>query len=438
MRISVFGLGYVGAVTSACFAELGNDVVGVDIAAAKVDMVKSGKSPIHEPELEPMLARHVASGKLTATTDTQAAARGTDLSLICVGTPSKPNGSLNTHYVERVCEEIGDALKTKNEYHVVVIRSTSLPHVCEEVFVPILEKHGGKKAGEGFGFAVHPEFLREGTAVKDFFHPPRTIIGTHDQRCGKIIASLYDKIDAPMLITTPRAAMMVKYTDNAFHALKVAFGNEIGRVCKQLGIDSQDVMKIVCQDTKLNISPLYLRPAFAFGGSCLPKDLRAITHQAMRMDVEAPLLRGILASNDAHIDALMQLVQRVETRKIGLFGLTFKSGTDDLRESAAVRLAERLIGRGYDVAIYDPHVSLSKLVGANRQYIENQIPHLARLLRETDAEVLAHGDVLIVTDSKFDWETAKRNMKSGQTIIDVDGKGKSIFAGDLRYTGLCW
>jgi GDP-mannose 6-dehydrogenase len=437
-RISIFGLGYVGAVSAGCFAERGHPVVGVDVSEAKVNLLAAGKSPIMEAGLEELLTKHAKAGRLTATTDAAEAVANTDLSLICVGTPSAADGTPDISYVSRVCEQIGRALREKREKHLVIVRSTTLPWMADEIFLPILERESGKRAGEGFAFAVHPEFLREGTAVHDFFHPPKTVIGTHDEWAARVIGSLYDGITAPLQVTTPPVAMMVKYTDNTFHALKVAFANEIGRVCKKWDVDAQEVMALVCQDVKLNISPAYLRPAFAFGGSCLPKDVRAMVRQGGKSGASLPLLSEILRSNDAHLLEVVEWVRKAGAARVGMFGVTFKAGTDDLRESAAARVAQRLADDGCEVLIHDPRVSVERLIGANKQYVDEQIPTLANMMRTRAEDVIERTDLVIVTDPGFDWAWAAGRLRPEQTIIDVEGPGKRVMGSDPRYVGICW
>jgi GDP-mannose 6-dehydrogenase len=436
--ISIFGLGYVGAVSAGCFAERGHAVVGVDVAPAKVELLAAGKSPILESGLDALLAKHAKSGRLTATTDAARAVAATDISIICVGTPSAPDGSPDVSAVARVCEQIGQALKAKRQKHLVVVRSTTLPWMADDVFLPILERESGKQGGDGFAFAVHPEFLREGTAVHDFFHPPKTVIGAHDESAARQIAALYAGIDAPVLVTTPAVAMMVKYTDNTFHALKVAFANEIGRACKKWHIDAQEVMALVCKDTKLNISPAYLRPAFAFGGSCLPKDVRAMVRESEKSGASLPLLSEILRSNDTHMLDVVELVRKTGARRVGMFGVTFKSGTDDLRESAAARVAQRLADDGVEVLIHDPRVDVRSLVGANRQYVDEKIPNLSQMMRRDADEVMDNADLVVVVDTGFDWQWARQKLRDDQTILDVEGPGKSVMGADPRYVGICW
>jgi len=396
MRISVFGLGYVGCVSAACLASRGHEVVGVDVNPVKVDLVRDGKAPVVEDRIGELTAEVVSSGALRATSDVAGAIAATDISLICVGTPSEPNGSLSTAFLERVTEEIGEQLAAKQGRHTVVFRSTMLPGTCLELLVPILEKASGRTAGVDFGVAVNPEFLREGTSVKDFFEPPKTVIGEIDDATGDIVAELYEGLPGDVFRVPIPVAEMAKYADNAFHGLKIGFANELGAICRALGLDSHRVMDVFLADRKLNISPAYLRPGFAFGGSCLPKDLRGLVYAAHRADVSVPILAHVLASNDEHLRRAFDLVARTGKRRIGLFGLSFKPGTDDLRESPLVELAERLLGKGYDLRIYDANVSLSRLMGANREYIEGRLPHLGQLLASSVEEVLDHAEVCLV------------------------------------------
>src|SRR5688572_2281552 len=348
--VSVFGLGYVGCVSAACFAKEGHTVVGVDVSSAKVDMIQRGQATIVEQGIGELVAEMRSAGRLSATTDVVDAVRRTDISLICVGTPSRPNGSLDLSYVERVCAQIGEALKTKDTRHTIVVRSTVLPGSTETIAIPALEGASGLKAGRDFGIAMNPEFLREGTSIKDFYDPPFTLIGTEDEATGAAVASLYAGIGAPVHVTATRVAEMIKYACNCFHGLKVGFANEIGNVCKALGVDSHEVMRLFCEDTKLNISPAYLRPGFAFGGSCLPKDLRAITYRARQLDVPTPILAATLESNAAQIDHAFDMIMAHGKKRVGVLGLAFKAGTDDLRESPNVTLIERLIGKGVQLA----------------------------------------------------------------------------------------
>ncbi|WP_113704537.1 nucleotide sugar dehydrogenase [Nonomuraea lactucae] len=400
MRISVFGLGYVGCVSAACLASMGHEVVGVDVNPAKVELVSAGRAPVVEERIGELTADVVRAGALRATTDAEAAVRASDVSLVCVGTPSAANGSLSTRHLERVAEQIGAALAPPGgggeRGHAVVFRSTMLPGTCERLLVPILEGASGLRAGTGFGVAVNPEFLREGSSVRDFFEPPRTVIGESDPATGDLVASLYAGLPGEVFRVPVAVAEMTKYADNAFHGLKISFANELGAVCQALGLDSHAVMDVFLADHKLNISPAYLRPGFAFGGSCLPKDLRGLVYAAQRADVSVPLLSHVLPSNEAHLQRAFELVVAADSRKVGLFGLSFKPGTDDLRESPLVELAERLLGKGYDLRIYDQNVTLSRLMGANRDYIRQRLPHLGDLLTTSADEVLEHADVCVI------------------------------------------
>ena len=399
MRVSVFGLGYVGCVSAACLASLGHEVIGVDVNQVKVDLVNDGKAPVVEERIGELIAEVVRTGALRATGDVREAIMDSEVSLVCVGTPSEPNGSLCTTYLERVTEQIGAALAEGAEQggrHTVVFRSTMLPGTCLNLLVPILEKNVGGTAGVGFGVAVNPEFLREGTSVRDFFDPPKTVIGELDPASGDAVMALYDGLPGEVFRVPLPTAEAIKYADNAFHGLKIGFANELGAVCQALGVDSHQVMDVFLADRKLNISPAYLRPGFAFGGSCLPKDLRSLVHAAQRADVSVPILAHVLPSNSDHLQRAVDLVERTGKRQIGMFGLSFKPGTDDLRESPLVELAERLFGKGYDLRIYDANVNLSRLIGANREYIENRLPHLAQLLADSVGEVLEHAEVCLV------------------------------------------
>lgn len=406
MRISVFGLGYVGCVSAACLASQGHDVIGVDVNPTKIDLITRGLPPVVEERIGELTKEVVAAGKLVATTDVAAAIAGTEISLICVGTPSAPNGSLSTVYLERVAEEIGTAIGTiiaeaetagtTPPRHTVVFRSTMLPGTCLQTLVPILEKASGRTAGIDFGVAVNPEFLREGTSVRDYFDPPKTVIGQFDDASGDAVAALYDGLPGDVFRVEIPIAEMAKYADNSFHGLKIGFANELGAICQAIGLDSHRVMDVFLADRKLNISPAYLRPGFAFGGSCLPKDLRGLVYAARRADVAVPILEHVLSSNDEHLRRAFEFIAATGKRKVGLFGLSFKPGTDDLRESPLVELAERLLGKGFDLRIYDANVTLSRLMGANREYIESRLPHLGELLSSSVEDVYAHAEVCVI------------------------------------------
>lgn len=440
MRIAVFGLGYVGSTSAGCLALQGHEVIGVDTNPHKVELINQGQSPIIESEVGEIIAEMVSIGRLRATEDAREAVAASDISLICVGTPSRANGSLSLKYVRNVAADIGTALGEKDDFHVVTVRSTMLPGSLDEEITPILEEKSGKRAGVGFGVAVNPEFLREGSAVKDYFEPSFTLVGAEDPRSGKMVESLYAAIDAPVVHTDVRTAEMEKYVSNAFHALKVAFANEIGVLCKAMKIDSHRVMEIFARDTKLNISDRYLTPGFAFGGSCLPKDLRAMNHRARRLDLQLNVLDAILPSNQVHIDRAVDMVQRSGSRRVGIMGLSFKAGTDDLRESPIVQLAEILLGKGYDLRIYDPNVSLSQLTGANKSYISQVIPHIAALLVEEMEELIEHAEVVVLGNRVPDSEGVIEQLKPGQMIIDLIriDPAENHFNGTIQYEGVCW
>ena len=436
MRISIFGIGYVGCVSAACFAHAGHDVIGVDVNPTKVGIINNGKSPIVEPQMNELIHDVVKSGKLRATTDSMEAVKASDISLVCVGTPSKPNGSLDLGHVARVCEEIGAALATKDTHHTVVIRSTMLPGSIETVAQPALEKTSRKKAGKEFGVCVNPEFLREGTSVKDFYAPPFTLIGADDEETAKIVGNLYTNIDAPVFTTSIKTAEMVKYVCNCFHALKVSFANEIGNICKALELDSHEVMKVFCADTKLNLSPYYLKPGFAFGGSCLPKDLRAVSYKAKELDVDVPLLSAITVTNKLQVEKALDMVLSAGNKQVGVLGFSFKAGTDDLRESPMVTLIETLLGKGLDLVIYDRDVSLARLFGSNKAYIEEEIPHIAKLMRGSIDEVLDAANTIVIGNRSEEFRQIESRLRPDQTVIDL----VRLFdrtSGD-GYQGICW
>jgi len=438
MQVSVFGLGYVGSVSAASFAADGHHVIGVDVNPDKVAAINAGRSPIVEPGLEDVLARTVAEGRLRATTDTADAVRETEVSLLCVGTPSRRNGSLDLTYLERVSEQIGASLRDKSSYHVVVVRSTVLPGTTHGVVIPALERESGKTYGDGFGVSVNPEFLREGTALKDFRKPPLTLVGHNHAADASGTIALYQSIDAPLVSTSISVAEMMKHTSNAWHALKICFANEIGNLCKRVGVDSHDVMDIFCRDEKLNLSSCYLKPGFAFGGSCLPKDVRALQYRAKELDVELPVISQILPSNRLQIQQAFDQVMDTGRKKIGLLGFSFKAGTDDLRESPIVILAEQLLGKGLSVCIYDKNVSLAKLVGSNKEYIEKQIPHLSSLLCNAVDEVIEKSEVIVVGNQSPEFADALRKCRADQIIIDL--VRLPIYGSLLQadYRGICW
>jgi len=437
VNVSVFGLGYVGAVTCACLANDRHTVIGADPNSAKVEVINTGGSPIIEKDVDRLIANAVQEKRLRATTAADDAVMHTDLSIVCVGTPSQLNGNLDLKFVRKACEEIGRAIRAKKRHHVVVMRSTMLPGSMHGVVIPTLEEASGAKNGDGFDICINPEFLREGTAVHDFYNPPKTVIGEENPRAGDLLATLYAKLTAPMIRCSIETAEMVKYADNAWHATKVAFANEIGSLAKTLGIDSHAVMDIFCQDTKLNISRAYLRPGFAFGGSCLPKDMRALTYCGRVHDLELPLLNGALRSNELHVDRGLKTITGKGKRKISILGLSFKAGTDDLRESPMVEIVERLIGKGYDLRIYDRSVNVSSLIGANREFVFNHIPHISRLTVPTLDDALKHGEVVVIGNSDPEFQTALNRLAPSQQIVDFVRIG-NYRSQEGKYDGIGW
>ena len=435
VRVTVFGLGYVGCVTAACLAELNHDVLGIDVDETKVSMVNAGRSPIIEPQLEELIQRGVTSGRLRAATELQDPA---EIVLVCVGTPSNENGSLGLDQMVRVIREIGEWLQRSSGKLIVVIRSTVLPGTLESTIIPGLERHSGKKCGADFQVCMNPEFMRETTAVADFFNPPFTVVGTNDKQTANSVAELFKTIAAPIHRTTIREAEMVKYACNAFHAVKVCFSNEVGNLSKRLGIDSHRVLEILCADKKLNLSPSYMKPGFAFGGSCLPKDLRAIVYKAKQEDLEMPVIASSLASNSQQIEFAFSMIRKTGKRRIGVLGLSFKSGTDDLRESPIVSLIERLIGKGYKVSVYDEEVSLAKLYGANRRYIEQTIPHISSLMAGSLNDVFDASDVVVISKKTSNFAEAVKTYGCNHNIIDLVRLWPELYDTPNNYDGICW
>ncbi len=435
-RLSVFGMGYVGCVSAACFAKEGHTVIGVDVNPTKVGIINGGHSPIVEEGIDELVGEMVAAGRLKATESVTDAISGTEISLVCVGTPSNTNGSLDLRYVERVSEQIGAALADKDDVHTVVIRSTVLPGTVQDLVVPALERTSGKSVAAGeIQVCMNPEFLRESTSIKDFYDPPFTLIGGTSQAASETAAQLYEGIDAPLYQTDIKIAEMVKYICNCFHGLKVAFANEVGNVAKQLGVDSHEVMEIFCQDTKLNLSPYYLKPGFAFGGSCLPKDIRGAQYLARDLEVQTPVLGSILPSNDRQIQLAVERILAKGNRRIAILGMSFKAGTDDLRESPMVTLIEALIGRGMELAIYDRNVSKAQVMGANKEYIEGEIPHIWSLMSDDLDAVVRHGDTVVVAHKNDEFQKALSKTREGQVIVDLV---RIPFEGEGEYDGLCW
>ena len=437
MKISIFGLGYVGAVSAGCLAKDGHSVIGVDPYQPKVDLINEGKTPVIEKDIGEIMEKAVADGLLRATQDIREAVSGSDISLICVGTPSQLNGSLDLKYVRKVCEEIGAALREKDDFHVVVARSTMLPGSMRSVVIPTLEEYSGKKAGTDFGVCNNPEFLRESTAVYDYYNPPKTVIGETDEKAGDLLAGIYAHLDAPLVRTSVETAEMVKYTDNVWHALKVGFANEIGNICKSVGIDGHEVMDIFCKDTKLNLSSYYMKPGFAFGGSCLPKDVRALTYKARTADIDVPILNAIMPSNQHQIENGLAMITEKGSKKIGILGFSFKAGTDDLRESPLVEVIERLIGKGYDIRLYDRNVKIASLVGANKDYILNHIPHISGLMVDSIESVLDHAETIVIGNGAEEFRDIPQRISGGQVIVDLVRitEGRSI---EGKYDGICW
>src|SRR5262245_6512715 len=435
MRINVYGLGYVGCVSAVCLANLGHDVTGIDVDDVKLNMLNEGLSPIVEPGLQEAIHQALTSKRLQVMADHIGPA---EVSMICVGTPSNGNGSLRLEHVLKVTEQIGDRLRDIDFYHVVIVRSTVLPGTVSDTIIPILEKRSQKTAGPDFGVCMNPEFMREGTAIKDFYEPIFTLIGELNERSGNIGEEIYNHIKAPVIHTDIKVAEMTKYVCNAFHALKVVFANEIGNICKQLDIDSHEVMRIFCMDRKLNISSYYFNPGFAFGGSCLPKDMRALLHRANQLDLEPTLLRAILVSNNKQIDTAFDMIKKTGKKQIGILGLSFKYGTDDLRESPIVDLIERLIGKGYKVKVYDDDVAFSNIFGANKRYIEHVIPHIACLIKESVQQVVDDTDIIVVGKKSPGFADIVASLDKDKIVIDLvrilsdSGKYHS------NYEGICW
>lgn len=438
-RVSVFGLGYVGTVTAACLAHRGNHVVGVDLSPAKVEAMDSGRSPIVEPQVSELTSAGHSACRLHATVDAASAVSDTNISFLCVGTPSLRNGKLDLGHIEPVCREIGNALRKKNSFHLVVLRSTVLPGTAESIVVPTLEKASGRTMGRDFGVCVNPEFMREGTAVADFLEPAITIIGAADAAHSSVLRELYAWVPGKVFETSFRSAELVKYVCNTWHAVKVSFANEVGTLAKQLGVDAESVIDIFTADTKLNVSASYLKPGFAFGGSCLPKDVRALHYRAKELDLELPLLESILPSNEAHLNRAVEMVLETGKRNVAVLGLSFKAATDDLRESPQVQLVKRLLGEGRQVQIWDDNVALGRLIGSNRQYIEQVIPHIGSLLRPSFEETLRDAEVVVIATRGVDRETLKKNLRPDHLVIDLVNleKARRPIEG-ASYEGMCW
>ena len=438
MNISIFGLGYVGAVSLACLARDGHKVVGVDVDAAKLALIAEGKTPVVEEGMVELMANVMKSGRVSVTTDVDQAVLGSELSLICVGTPSAPNGSQDLSAMLKLAHDLGRAMRGKTGGHVFVFRSTLVPGTVEDLLRPIMEQESGKRDGEGFHVCFQPEFLREGTSIRDYDRPPFTIVGANSEHALEKLKALFGHLPCKIHATSIRAAEMVKYCCNNFHALKITFANETARLCEALGVDAFEVMNLVCGDTQLNISPAYLKPGFAFGGSCLPKDLRATMYLAKSRDVELPMLGHVLQSNRVHAEHAIAKVLASGRRRVGMIGLSFKTGTDDLRESPLVHMAEQFIGKGLNLLVYDPEVHLSRLLGANRRFIEQHVPHIGSLMRENIEAVIGESEVLVVgLSDKKSFEALARHVRADQIVFDlVNLPQRGALRG--KVIGLCW
>jgi GDP-mannose 6-dehydrogenase len=437
--ISVFGLGYVGTVTAGCLAHKGNKVIGVDLNQGKVEALNSGNSPIVEPRVSQIIAECHQAGRLQATDSAEKAVLNSDISILCVGTPSLRNGKLDLGNIEPVCREIGEILERKKSFHLVVLRSTVLPGTAETIVVPTLEAASGKRIGSDLGVCVNPEFMREGTAVADFLEPAMTVIGAADKSHSAIVRELYAWAPGRIFETSFRAAEMVKYVCNAWHAVKVTFANEIGTLARELEVDAEAIMEIFVSDTKLNIAATYLKPGFAFGGSCLPKDVRALNYRAKELDLKLPLFESIMPSNEEHLERAVDLVLETGKRKIAMLGLSFKAATDDLRESPQVQLVKRLLGEGHEIQIWDDNVSLGRLIGSNRDYIEQVIPHIGSLLKTNLEEVLKGADVVVIGTHGIDRDILQKNIRQDQVVIDLVNLEKARRPQSAAaYKGICW
>jgi GDP-mannose 6-dehydrogenase len=431
-------MGYVGCVTAACLAKAGHSVTGVDINLLKVEMINAGKSPIIEKGLDDMISESVRHGALKATTNYVTAVLESEISLVCVGTPSNGNGSPDLNGMKAVAEQIGRAMDSKSSYHCVVFRSTVLPGTVRKQLIPILTRHSNGVVHRDFDVCFNPEFLREGTAVADFYDPPLTVIGHETCRGAEVVAALYDKVDGPVERTTYEIAEMVKYAANSFHALKVTFANEIGVICKSIGIDSHRVMDLFIQDRTLNISSAYLKPGFAFGGSCLPKDVRAILHKAKEMDLALPVMSSVLESNRLHIQRAIDRILSTKRKRVGVLGLGFKPGTDDMRESPVVTLVEALVGKGCHVTIYDPDVFLGRVFGTNKEFIEQEIPHISSLMCSSIDAVISQSDLIVICQIREEFRNAIAYSSGDKIILDLVRIGRDISVMPESYEGLCW
>lgn len=437
-KISVFGLGYVGAVSLACLARDGHEITGVDIDPSKLELLRRGQAPIVETGIQELMRAVMHGGGVTVTDSVRDAILATDLSFVCVGTPASSNGNQDLSAITRIAEQIGAVLPEKASRHVIVIRSTVKPGTIEEIIQPAIERASGLKSGRDFSLCFQPEFLREGTSINDYDHPPLTVVGTDDPYAAELLHSVFGHLPCEFVQTSIRTAEMLKYACNAFHAVKVTFANEIGRLSQAIGVDSHEVMKLLCMDRQLNISNAYLRPGFAFGGSCLPKDLKALLYTAKTKDVELPMLSNVLPSNAAHIEHAIEAVLASGKRSVGMIGLSFKSGTDDLRESPFVIMAERFIGKGLQLCIYDPEVHIARLIGANRRFIEESIPHIASLMTPEIEKLIRDADVLVVAMKSPEVIAAlQAHARPDQLLLDIAVlPDRNAFGAEYR--GMCW
>ena len=435
MKISIFGLGYVGCVSLGCLAKNGHHVIGVDTNHAKVDQINSGRATIIEKDVDKIIAEQRMAGRISATTDNLLAVKGSDISIIAVGTPSTDKGHLNLQYIFKVAENIGEALKHKNTFHIIAIRSTIMPGTCDK-FAEIVEYNSGKKRNEDFALVDNPEFLREGTAVKDYYNPPLTLIGSDNMKAAEKVAKLYRQLPAEIIITDLKIAEIMKYINNTYHALKISFSNEIGNICSELGIDSHEVMDIFCKDKQLNISPYYFKPGFAYGGSCLPKDLKGLQTLAHDLYIDVPVIDGISKTNDLQIQRAIKLIYKYWDKKLGFLGLSFKAGTDDLRNSPTVSIIEELLGKGCNIVIYDKNINLAKLTGTNKEYIDSRIPHLSNLMVSDPAELINECDIIVINTREPEFFNLVSDIEN-KIIIDFVRIDDSILS-NRNYVGINW
>ena len=436
MNISIFGLGYVGCVSIGCLAKNGHHVIGVDVSQIKVDQINAGKATIIEKDIDIIIAEQRAKGNIEATTDSKEAILKTDISIIAVGTPSSDKGHLNLDFIFKVAEVAGLGIKEKNSFHIIAIRSTIMPGTCDK-FAGIVEEASGKKRNVDFAIVDNPEFLREGTAVEDYYNPPLTLIGSDNKQAAETVAELYRQLPGEVIVTDLKIAEIMKYVNNTFHALKISFGNEIGNICAEMGIDSHKVMEIFCKDKQLNISPYYFKPGFAFGGSCLPKDLKGLQTLAHDLYVNVPVIDSINKSNELQISRAVEMIQHTGKKRIGFLGLSFKAGTDDLRNSPAVTVVETLLGKGYEVKIYDKNIHLSNLTGTNKVYIDHHIPHLSKLMVADINELGKDVDVIVINNKEKEYLEVLETTADSTVIVDMVRLPESMRSKN-NYVGINW